>query len=74
MIGGHVYWYLSASWVLLVLLAFLGTNNAVFTGSVTRLVAVIVVLPLLLFALFTERRRPPAPAPARASGIPRSHD
>ena len=70
-IGGHVYWYLGASWILLVLLAFLGTNNAVFTGSVTLLVAIIVVLPLLLFALFTARRQPQAPAPA--SGIRRSH-
>ena len=72
-IGGNVYWYLGASWILLVLLAVLGTNNDVFTRSVTLLVAVIVVLPLLLFALFTEGRQPQAPAPARASGTRRSH-
>ena len=73
MFDRHVYWYLSASWILVVLLAFLGTNNAVFTGSVTLLVAVIVVLPLLVFALFTEGRQRQAPAATRASGIRRSH-
>ena len=61
MFDRRVYWSLSASWILLVLLAFLSTNNAAFTGSVTLLVAVIVVLPLLLFALFTEGRQPRRP-------------
>jgi FtsH-binding integral membrane protein len=69
----HVYWYLSASWILLVLLAFVSTNNAAFTGSVTLLVAVVVVLPLLMFALFAEGRQPPAPAPVRANSTRRSH-
>jgi hypothetical protein len=56
-VSGHpVQLYLGISWILLVLLAFLGTNNATFTRSVTLLVAAIVVLPLLLLALFTFRR------------------
>jgi hypothetical protein len=56
-VSGHpVQVYLSVSWILLVLLAFLGTNNATFTRSVTLLVAGIIVLPLLLLALFTFRK------------------
>jgi hypothetical protein len=57
MFDNHVRWYLSASWILLVFLAFLGTN-AVFTRSVTLLVAALVILPLILFALLTLARQP----------------
>lgn len=56
MSGHPVQLYLGLSWILLVLLAFLSTNNATFTGSVTLLVAAVVVLPLLLLALFTFRK------------------
>ena len=56
MSGHPVQLYLGIAWILLVLLAFLSTNNATFTGSVTLLVAAIVVLPLLLLALFTFRK------------------
>jgi NADH:ubiquinone oxidoreductase subunit 2 (subunit N) len=58
MFDNHVRWYLSASWILLVLLAFLGTNAAVFTRNVTLLVAAILILPLILFALLTLARQP----------------
>jgi hypothetical protein len=54
MFDNHVRWSLSASWVLLVVLAFLGTN-VVFTRNVTLLVAAILILPLILFALLTRR-------------------
>ena len=66
MFDSHMRWYLSASWMLLVVLAFLSTNT-VFTRNVTLLVAAILILPLILFALFTldgQRRRPLQPAPA----------
>ena len=58
MFDNHVRWYLSASWILLVLLTFLSTNAAVFTRSVTLLVAAILILPLILFALLTLARQP----------------
>jgi NADH:ubiquinone oxidoreductase subunit 2 (subunit N) len=58
MFDNHVRWYLSASWILLVLLAFLGTNAAVFTRNVTLLVASILIVPLILFALLTLARQP----------------
>ena len=56
MFDTHVRWSLSASWILLVLLAFLGTN-VVFTRNVTLLVAVILIFPLILFALLTLRHQ-----------------
>ena len=67
MFDNRVRRYLSVSWILLVLLTFLGTS-AVFTRNVTLLVAAILILPLILFALFTldgrhpRRRLQPAPA------------
>lgn len=54
MFDNRVRWSLSASWILLVLLAFLGTN-VVFTRNVTLLGAAILILPLILFALLTLR-------------------
>ena len=68
MLDSHVRWYLGASWILLVLLTFLGTN-AVFTRNVTLLVAAILILPLMLLALLTlERGHPQRPfQPARAA-------
>jgi hypothetical protein len=58
MFDSHVRWYLSASCILLVLLV-LGTNAA-FTRNVTLLVAAILVLPLMLFALLTLEGGQPA--------------
>jgi hypothetical protein len=71
MFDSHVRWYLSASCMLLMLLG----TNAAFTRNVTLLVAAIVILPVILFALLTleggQALRPLQLARAHSTFTPR---